>query len=203
MRFLYKLTLAQRRTGGTLALMLRPRLNQLPLPVQRYDDPFLPFGKAIIAQTADIVSAYLFDLAAYLALGAAGAVALERTIAYAAGFDAVTILHGPFATPDYVDAASDSGFNVDAVTVLDESLFDAYTESASRGAFVVRRNEPPVIIPLPGNAGVYWQDAGLITMLSEEESLIRLRVTGDDVLYAGRGDDFAERVRAKLDAMKG
>ena len=76
MRFPYKLTLAQRRTGGTLALMLRPRLNQLPLAVQRYDDPFLPFGKAIIAQTADIVSAYLFDLAAYLALGAAGLISM-------------------------------------------------------------------------------------------------------------------------------
>ena len=104
--FSVRLRAAQAARDSDLALMLSPRLAQMPLPMQRYDDPFLPFGKAIIDATRDLVCAYVFDLAAYLALGAAGAVALERTIAYAGTDDAtVTILHAPFVGAAYVDAA--------------------------------------------------------------------------------------------------
>ncbi len=139
-------------------------------------------------------------IAAYLAIGAAGAVALERTIGYVGG-EAVTILHAPFASGDYADAAGDNGFDVDALTVTDEQVLEAYT-SANKGAFVVRRGEKPVIIPLPGNAGSYWEDAGLFTLLSVEGRSLNMRAAGDRVLYAGRGDDFGERVRAALEAME-
>ena len=69
--FADRLAAAQRTNRSTLALVMAPRLLQIPLPMQRFDDPFLPFGKAIIAATRDVVCAYIFDLAAYLAVGAA------------------------------------------------------------------------------------------------------------------------------------
>ena len=105
--------------------MLIPRLTKMPLPIQRYDDPFLPFGKAIIDATRDLVCAYVFDLAAYLALGAAGAVALERTIAYV-GDDDVTVLH--LHVPHSREAMSKRRpwLRVDAVTLADERDVDAY-----------------------------------------------------------------------------
>src|SRR4051812_25649910 len=95
---------------------MSPRLTKMPLPMQRYDDPFLPFGKAIIAATQDLVCAYVFDLAAYLAIGAAGAVALERTIAFV-GENNLTVLHAWFADSGYISAAE--AFGVDAVTLAD------------------------------------------------------------------------------------
>ncbi len=182
---------------------MAPRLLQIPLPMQRFDDPFLPFGKAIIAATRDVVCAYLFDLAAYLALGAAGAVALERTIAYArADSTTVSILHGPFASADYVEAAGDNAFAADAVTVTDEQYLEPYTRDPAQGAFVVRRGEAPVIVPLPGSAGVYWHDANLMTLLNSSDHSLRIHVAGERTLYAGRGDDFAQRVRAALEDLR-
>lgn len=201
--FADRLAAIQRAKHSTLALVMAPRLLHIPMPMQRFDDPFLPFGKAIIEATHDVVCAYLFDLAAYLAIGAAGAVALERTIAYArADGDTLNILHGPFAGPDYAEAANDSAFAADAVTVTDEQMLEAYTRDPAMGAFVVRRGEAPVIIPLPGSAGVYWQDAGEMTLLASDDHAVRIQVAGERTLYAGRGDDFAERVRAALEALR-
>lgn len=201
--FAGRLAAIQRTRQSNLGLLMLPRLTQLPLPIQKYDDPFLPFGKAVIDATQAVVCAYVFDVAAYLALGAAGAVALERTIAYArATRDTLTILHGPFASPHYVEAAGESGFAVDAVTVVDEGLLESYT-AAGLGAFVVRSGEAPVIIPLPGDAGSYWPDAGLFTILSPADHSLNIRLGGERVLYAGRGDDFAERARLALEGMRG
>lgn len=200
--FVERLAAVQSNTGSSRALLMRPRLNMLPLPIQKYDDPFLPFGKAVVTATRGVACAYVFDLAAYLALGAAGAIALERTIAFVrAGSEAITILHAPFASPDYVEAVSDNAFDIDAVTVTDEQLLAPYTATPSQGAFVVRRGEHPVIIPLPGNAGVYWQDADLFTMVAPSGQLLQMRLAGERVLYAGRGEDFAEQVRAALEGM--
>src|SRR5215470_3431767 len=94
---------ARERSNSRLAIGLAPTLEKLPLSIHRYDDPFLPYGKSIIDATHDLVCGYVFHLAAYLALGAAGAVALERTIAYVPA-PLVKILHGPFASPDYARA---------------------------------------------------------------------------------------------------
>jgi hypothetical protein len=161
-----------------LILWVRPRLDQMPLPMQRYDDPFLPFGKAIINTTRDLLCGYLFDFAAYLALGAAGAVALERTIAYVSD-EAVSILHGPFASPDYTKAAT--AFGVDAVTITDAGIADGY---------------------LHEGVGVFALDIGDYDlknlMLITDASV--LRVLSNDVLYAGHGDDFAEQVRAAVES---
>ena len=72
----------------------------MPYPMQRYDDPFLPYGRAVIDATSDIACAYVFDLAAYLSIGASGAIALERTIAYVPS-PSLTILHGMFTRAEY------------------------------------------------------------------------------------------------------
>src|SRR5678815_364038 len=111
---------AQQRNQSTLAVSLAPVLNKLPYEIQRYDDPFLPYGKAVIDATADLVCAYVFHLGAYLALGAAGAVALERTIAYVPS-GIVKVLHGPFANAEYVRAAFEDGFGANAVTITFQS----------------------------------------------------------------------------------
>jgi len=201
--FARRLEQIQQRKRSNLALWIGPRLLQMPLPMQKYDDPYLPFGKAIIDATQPVVCAYVFDLASYLALGAAGAIALERTIGYArANGDTLIVLHGPFATPDYVEAAGAGGFHVDAVTLVDEQHLEAYGQVPGLGMFVVREGENPVIIPLPGAAGAFWPRAELVTLLTEDGRRLELRLAGPRVLYAGRGDDFAQRVRDALEALR-
>lgn len=198
----YAEKLAAAQSGrGDLALLLKPKLLQMPLPMQRYDDPFLPFGKAIIDATRPLVCAYIFDLAAYLALGGAGVVALERTIAYAGG-EAVKVLHAPFASAEYVEAVGGAALNVDAVTLIDEEFLHAYIQQPERGAYIIRRGENPVIVPYPANAGVYWQDARLFSLVNEAGQHVKIRLADESVLYAGRGDDFAERVRAALEGIR-
>ncbi len=48
----------------------------------KWDEPVLPFNKAIIDATADLVCAYKPNMGFYMQWGAAGMIALERTIAY-------------------------------------------------------------------------------------------------------------------------
>jgi orotidine-5'-phosphate decarboxylase len=56
--------------------------ERLPVQALKWDEPLLPFNKAIIEATADLVCAYKPNLGFYLQWGAAGIIALERTIAY-------------------------------------------------------------------------------------------------------------------------
>ena len=70
MTFTAILEAAQKHDSCTLAIGLAPSLKNLPYSIQSYDDPFLPLGKAIIDATHELVCAYVFDLAAYLSLGA-------------------------------------------------------------------------------------------------------------------------------------
>ncbi len=174
--FAHRLQAAQAARGTDQALLIAPRLSFMPLPLLSIDDPFLPFGKAIINATRDLVCAYVFDLAAYLALGAAGAVALERTIAYAnANSAAITVLHGLFVGAGYVEAAADSAFNVDAVTLARTVDAEAY-QARGLGVCLVAELE----------------------MFEVAGTNLKLTLAGKSVLYAGRGEDFAERVREAL-----
>lgn len=169
--------LAQR--PNDLLIWLRPQLIAMPYPVQSYDDPFLPFGKLVITAAEGLAAGFVFDLAAYLAIGAAGAVALERTIAFAPK-GAVTILHGPFATADYAQAVGSAAFNVDAVTVSDMRLVDAYHQAGV---------EAVVVTPA---AGITALDVGGIT----------LKLVPDDVLYTDRGEHFVDAFRSALRAYR-
>src|SRR5258706_10668068 len=168
---------AQTQNRSTLALGLIPLLNRLPFEIQRFDDPFLPFGKAVIDATADLVCAYVFHLGAYLALGAAGAVALERTMAYVPP-NIVKILHGPFANKDYVRAAFDEAFGAHAVTLaasVSPTTVTAYIENLAHGAFVKAPTDAE-LEPLwyiadkyPDQIGLYRNPpaGGLLAMLAE------------------------------------
>lgn len=197
LRFTDKLEAIQQANQSDILLLIAPRLAKLPLPMQRYDDPFLPYGRVIIEATRDLVCGYVFDLAAYLALGAAGAIALERTIPFARP-DLITVLHGPFSGPDYSAAAFEEAFNCDAVTLVDDVNLEAYLTKPERGAFVVQRGMPRT----DHLHGVYWTDVRLFTYPQGEDSVIRLRLADEKVLYAGHGENFTDAVRAALERMR-
>ncbi|MEO1441816.1 MAG: hypothetical protein AAFV33_15570, partial [Chloroflexota bacterium] len=81
--FSQKLARIQAKNGSDVLLLMRPLMSDMPAPMHYYDDPFFPFSKAIIGATRDVVCGYVFDFPAYLVHGAAGAVALERSMAFA------------------------------------------------------------------------------------------------------------------------
>jgi hypothetical protein len=194
MTFSEKLARIHAEKQTELVLMLSPRIEMMPLPMMREDDPFLPWGRAMIAATRGYLVGYMFDMAAYLALGAAGAVALERTIAYAmAGSDVLTILHAPFASDAYLRATSDNAFNVDGVTVSDARFVATYAAQHGAGLFVMTNTtaKQPGYDPALGTLDVIDNDAAPPLMMT-------LRVFGDDAAYASRGEDFAEATAARL-----
>ena len=83
MTYLEKLRTIQETNNSWLCVGLDPDPERLPLEhVTRHDEPVLPFNKKIIDATADLVCAYKPNLGFYLQWGAAGIIALERTIAY-------------------------------------------------------------------------------------------------------------------------
>jgi hypothetical protein len=117
------------------AIWLKPSLDRIPLPIQRFDEPFLPLSKAIVKATKDYVAIYIFDLASYISIGAAGIVALERAIAYT-NQEAVTVLHGPFSGKNYGVLGEDISLNVDALTVTSHEDLNYYTTNPPYGAFL-------------------------------------------------------------------
>jgi hypothetical protein len=121
--------------ASSKAIWLQPSLDRIPLPIQRFDEPFLPLSKAIIKATQDKVAIYIFDFASYLSIGAAGAVALERAIAYA-NYNAITILHGPFSGNHYGILGDEISFNVKALTVTSHEDLDYYTTHPPYAAFL-------------------------------------------------------------------
>lgn len=133
--FLEKLTTAQTATSR-FALYISPKVDRMPPAFQRHDDPFLPYMRSVFSATEDLVCAYVFDFAAYLALGAAGTIALERSIALAAQ-TRVTILDARFSTGDFASVWDEAAFGCDAVTITTESPPLAYQTRPDRQAFAV------------------------------------------------------------------
>jgi orotidine-5'-phosphate decarboxylase len=82
MTYLEKLVAAQELNNSWLCVGLDPQPDKLPVQALKWDEPLLPFNQAIIEATADLVCAYKPNLGFYLQWGAAGIIALERTIAY-------------------------------------------------------------------------------------------------------------------------
>ena len=82
MNYLEKLYTIQEKNESWLCVGLDPDPQMLRVDVLKWDEPVLPFNKAIIDATADLVCAYKPNLGFYLQWGAAGIIALERTIAY-------------------------------------------------------------------------------------------------------------------------
>jgi len=197
--FVNKLERIRLQKNSDLALFIRPRLSDMPLPMKRLDDPFLPFAREIIEATRDLVVAYMFDLSAYLALGAAGAIALERTVNYAAS-DSILILHGPFSGAHYASITDEQAFPCDAVTLSDSQHIDAYLKRRDRSAFVLN-NRSVQHLDAPDNGGYLWVETAALSTIGLQGEVITLRLFGDDVVYAGSGDDYLVRAREALEKL--
>lgn len=120
MEYLEKLQQAQTRNNSWLCIGLDPDASILRTDVTKWDEPVLPFNKAIIDATADLVCAYKPNLGFYLQWGAAGVIALERTIAYIPN-DIPVILDCKTGDIGHTQAAWAMGlfdeWQVDAITV--------------------------------------------------------------------------------------
>lgn len=118
--YLEKLRAAQEKNDSWLCIGLDPDPERLRVDALKWDEPILPFNKAIIDATADLVCAYKPNLGFYLQWGAAGVVALERTIAYVPD-DIPVILDCKTGDIGHTQAAWAAGlfdvWGVDAVTV--------------------------------------------------------------------------------------
>ncbi len=182
--FIDKITSIAEAQNSRIILKLNPQVEKLPIPIARYDDPFLPFGKEIIRATSDLVCGYLFDLGSYLALGGAGVVALERTIRYVPSGH-VRILHGPFWGTNYVTMMSELALGIDAVTLIRESDAEHYP-----GAILIEDDD---IVDYPAT----YQKSG-IQIRSTPSNVMRFTVSDDAILYAGKLDDYAAVVRATI-----
>lgn len=172
-----------------VVVRFNPRPGLLPLPAQRYDEPLLPLGREIIKATKHIVCGYCFNLAAYLAWGAAGMIALERTVALV-DYPLLRILHGPFASADYALAAFESPFGFDAVTLANRMPLDAYSTYSDRGAFVLSEDLPETVTD---DAGIYLQQLGVLALGNVDRGTW-MQLTLIDALLGGRGDDFASHL---------
>jgi orotidine-5'-phosphate decarboxylase len=82
MTYLEKLKRIQDKNSSWLCIGLDPDPQRLRVDWLKWDEPILPYNKAIIDATADLVCAYKPNFGFYLQWGAAGIIALERTIAY-------------------------------------------------------------------------------------------------------------------------
>lgn len=119
--YLEKLRRAQETNRSWLCVGLDPQTDLLPVEaIHKWDEPLLPFNRAIIDATADLVCAYKPNLGFYLQWGAAGVIALERTIAYIPDHIPV-ILDAKIGDIGHTQAAWGRGlfdeWDVDAVTV--------------------------------------------------------------------------------------
>lgn len=191
--FSEQLRLIQQRKNSRAGLWLSPRLDRLPVPIQRFDEPLFPFGKAVIGATQDLVCAYVLDMAAYLTFGGVGAVALERTIDYA-GSESLVILNGGFTLPELAILTDENSYGVDAVTVADRRYLEPFTRRVDRGVFIMQ-DADTLIDPmtLPTNAGVFDLEQRRLVMGMDPATTIQL--LPETVLNAGKLENFKDVIR--------
>ncbi|MEM6527772.1 MAG: hypothetical protein AAF653_05730 [Chloroflexota bacterium] len=190
--FVQKLKRIQDSNGSDVLLLMRPLMSDMPAPMHYYDDPFFPFSKAIISATRDVVCGYVFDFPAYLVHGAAGAVALERSMAFA-GSDVLKILHGTFVGADYVPMVYEDALGADAATIAHSHEYTVFAGDTEREAFVVRWGDEK-----SGDYPAYLPEQNRFVLADGQQ----LRVADKKILYAGYQDDFAQQCRAALEAMR-
>jgi orotidine-5'-phosphate decarboxylase len=149
MTFLEKLSLAQQKNRSYLCIGLDIAVANTPLPLQYNDEPMLPFARAIIEATQDLVCAYKPNLGFYLAEGAAGMVALER-IVRAIPPDIPIILDAKFGDIGNTAKAYARGafeqFHADAVTLspyMGSDSVKPFLADKDRAVFVTARTSNP------------------------------------------------------------
>lgn len=195
MKFLDNLDRIQAETNSDLILTIRPEVMLMPLSVRIYDDPFFPFGKAIIQATRELVVGYQFDFPAYLRLGAAGAIALERTLSLITG-ERLAILDGNFSDERFVTVSDETAFVSDAVTISHSHLLPIFRRRDDRAAFVYHDE----LNHIPIGCGIIYD--GKI-QINRGNDMTTLRLIGDDVIYADSGHDFTQTIHATLLALLG
>lgn len=168
--------LTQRKT---LALYVSPRFDYLPIEAQRYDEPLLPYGRLIFEATGDLLGGIVFDLAAYAQFGAAGTVALERSIRLFADH-VVTIIDGPFADPSFITLLDDLSFSPDAITVTGDA-WSAFMPNAR-------------LITTP-SSGLRHLDRNSLTVAGT-----MFEVAGPKLLENARSIDFRKSLAAAVSA---
>jgi hypothetical protein len=203
MNFRERLVAAQQHTQSTLAVGIAPVITKFPDEIYKFDDPFFPFSRAIIDITADLACAYVFHMGYFLAHGAAGAVALERSLAYVPAH-AVRILHGPFASADYVKAAFEDAFGAHAVTLsthVNPATIAAYAAEPAHGLFIKAPTDSDfervgsASANYPDQVGLYRYSApsGVLELWSG--SRIDLQWHTDDITYSTSAGDWRREVR--------
>lgn len=161
MNYLEKLRAVQDKNNSWLCIGLDPDPKKLPLEtVSRWDEPVLPFNKALIDATADLVCAYKPNLGFYLQWGAAGIIALERTIAYIPKHIPI-ILDCKTGDIGHTQGAWAAGlfdqWGVDAVTVNpyvgEEAILPMIGERADKAVYMLARTSNPSALQFQGNLG--------------------------------------------------
>jgi orotidine-5'-phosphate decarboxylase len=143
--FIDKLSRAQRENRSFLCIGLDIVIANSPAPISLYDEPMLPFARAIIDATKDLVCAYKPNLAFYLAEGAAGIVALERIVRLIPP-EIPIILDGKFGDVGHTAEAYARGafeqFQADGVTLSPYIGGDSvrpFLKYGDKAAFVLAR----------------------------------------------------------------
>jgi orotidine-5'-phosphate decarboxylase len=160
MDYLQKLKAAQEKNHSWLCVGLDPQPERLPLPAMKWDEPILPFNKAIIDATVDLVCAFKPNLGFYLQWGAAGAIALERTIAYIPDHIPV-IIDCKTGDIGHTQAAWARGlldeWGVDAVTVNPyvgaEAILPMIGERPDKAVYILARTSNPSATQFQGDLG--------------------------------------------------
>jgi orotidine-5'-phosphate decarboxylase len=151
MVYLEKLHRAQEKNNSWLCVGLDPQPDRLPVEaVWKWDEPLLPFNKVIIDHTADLVCAYKPNLGFYLQWGAAGVIALERTIAYIPDHIPV-ILDAKIGDIGHTQAAWGAGlfdaWEVDAITVNpyvgSDSVLPLVKDRPEKAVYLLARTSNP------------------------------------------------------------
>ncbi|MDX1613608.1 MAG: orotidine-5'-phosphate decarboxylase [Candidatus Promineifilaceae bacterium] len=158
MRYLEKLAAAQQDNNSWLCVGLDPQPERLPLPAAKWDEPVLPFNKAIIDATVDLVCAYKPNLGFYLQWGAAGVIALERTIAYIPAHIPI-IIDCKTGDIGHTQAAWAIGlldyWKVDAVTVNPyvgaEAVLPMIGQRADKAVYLLARTSNPSATDFQGD----------------------------------------------------
>jgi orotidine-5'-phosphate decarboxylase len=231
MSYLEKLRSAQESNNSWLCIGLDPQPDRLPLPAMKWDEPVLPFNRAIIEATADLVCAYKPNLGFHLQWGAAGIIALERTIAFIPDHIPV-IIDCKAGDIGYTQAAWAAGlldyWGVDAVTVNPYVGSEAVTPMIGRrpdkAVYLLARTSNPSAVQFQGDlAHEQGLSAAVITesqswaveghlgyvvgaTYPEELAVARRLAPGANFLIPGvgaQGGDLGAAVRHGPDAVAG
>ena len=231
MGYIDKLKAAQERNNSWLCIGLDPQPELLPAPTLKWDEPILPFNKAVVEATSDLVCTYKPNLGFYLQWGAAGIIALERTIAYIPD-DIPIIIDCKTGDIGHTQAAWAGGlfdqWDVDAVTVNPyvgaEAVLPMVAERPEKAVYVLARTSNPSATDFQGDLAAgrglsaevirrsqAWQTAGHVGYVvgatyPDELAVVRDMAPKANLLIPGigaQGGDLAAAVQYGPDATAG